>query len=165
MPKEDIEGKIKRVMPVKVEDLESFGEKVLEVPIYTLDSVPELHCARYTRFAAKHIFGLEYPRQDAWNLAELVGTIEVEDNAEVEELETAGVLTPGMLVGIYLDESQSNLDTRAYTHIALYLGRSASGRGEMLFAEQRIKVTQIQPISGYNAEGAQLKEILFLNEG
>ena len=165
MPEEDIKGKIERILKVKIEDPDSFGEKVLEVPVYTFDSVPELHCARYTRFAAKHIFGLEYPRQDAWNLAELVGTIEVEDNAEVEELETAGVLTPGMLVGIYLDESQSNLDTRAYTHIALYLGRSASGRGEMLFAEQRIKVTQIQPISGYNAEGAQLKEILFLNEG
>jgi len=162
MPEEDIATGIERLMRVKIEDSEGMGVKTLDVPVFNLKFVEERNCARYTRLAAKYLFGLEYPVHAAWELADEIGTQKVENNDELIELEAAGILSPGRLIGVFIPDSKSNLDTRAYTHVALYLGVSADRRGDMLFAEQMIDKTRVQPFFGYCMDGLQIKDILFL---
>ncbi|MEK6916075.1 MAG: hypothetical protein AABW89_06050 [Nanoarchaeota archaeon] len=133
--------------------------------VYPTDIVPANMCSRYARLAAEDIFGIQYPRADAWDIRNdlRIEEISVKNKLDLERLENEGRLRPGMLVGFFNPNSKYNGQARdagaGYTHVALYLGED----GDLIFADkfgkntrQRITIDEI--LSNGNLEP---REVLF----
>lgn len=109
-------------------------------PVYDESRVPANNCSRYVRFAAKDMFGVEYPAADAWNLRDFssVEHIPVSDENDVRNRALKGEFIPGDVLAVYNPNSSYNSNPRArkvgYTHVLLYLGKD--DMGEMHFADK-----------------------------
>ncbi|MEK6894656.1 MAG: hypothetical protein AABX10_04285 [Nanoarchaeota archaeon] len=138
-------------------------------PVYSIDDVPANMCSRYVRFAADYLFGIEYPRADAWNIrnAPNIDEIPVNSKEGVLKLAKEKVMNGGMILGLYNPKSSYNtiaLNSGAgYTHVALYLGMDRDGR--MYFADKFGKETRKRTSLDELLEKGNLqpRELLFLN--
>jgi hypothetical protein len=106
----------------------------LQVPVFSLDFVERLSCARYARLAAAYMFDLHYNTEAGWNMR-YVNRVAAQAASidELAKLACEGTLMPGMLIGIKYKESsyRERRDLTGalcrYTHMALYLGREQEG--------------------------------------
>ena len=137
-----------------------------EGPIYSDSQVPANMCSRYVRFAAKELFGLNYPSADAWDIryALDINEIKIDSANTLEKLARDGKLKPGMMVGVYNPTSRYNSrakeDGAGYTHVMLYLGQKD---GELLFADKFGKSTRPKiSLSEIRAKWLQPREIMFI---
>lgn len=111
------------------------SNKVIRGPIYSSGQVPTSYCARYVRLAAKDLFDLDYPRDNAWKIRshEGIETIPISSSEELEEMAREGLALPGMLVGFnYAFTSPKNRDAALkegvdYTHMGLLIDTQSPG--------------------------------------
>lgn len=165
-PKKMTEPIIVSTIPVQV--VENGKTKTLNIPVYDEYSVPKNYCSRYIRFAAKDIFGLEYPKKDAWNQRYHNHIVaELKEESQLEKLVCEGKIKPGEIIGVYNPKSLYNLrkdeaDKKVeYTHVALYLGTNCFG--EPLLAHHYGKKTEVISVSELRKRGLMPKEALSLN--
>lgn len=106
---------------------------VAKAPSYSSESVPDMHCSRYVRFAADDMFGLTYVSGDSWQLRndpDNVIPIPIKGFEDLVRLQKQGTLIPGDIIGFYSPNSihandQGYRDT-GYTHVVLYTGNEKS---------------------------------------
>ncbi len=111
------------------------SREVIRGPVYSDEQVPTSYCARYVRLAAKDLFGLDYPRDNAWKIRSHQGieTIPISSSQELEEMVRQGIALPGMLVGFnYAFTSASNRNAALkeevdYTHMAILIDTQSPG--------------------------------------
>jgi len=123
-------------------------QKVLNVPVYDENSVPENHCSKYARLAAKSLFDLTYSPADAWNRKYCDKVVaKLSEKNSLEELVKEGTLKQGMIVGIYNPKSLYNFSRDQsgnpieYTHVALYLGTNLTK--ELVLVHKYGKKTEV----------------------
>lgn len=114
--------------------------KVATFPLYRKSYVKPLHCSRHARLAANQFFGRNYNiPASAWDLRYVYETIPATNLGEQFDNEELG---SGDLVGFFNTSSpENNLfdregNVRKYTHIALCIGRTLTGR--LVFGEQYV---------------------------
>ena len=153
---------------VCVDSLEGVERLIPEAPVYPESEVPANYCARYVRFAARDLFGKNYPAADAWDIRdfESVGKIILKDNV-LRELACAGTLKPGMVLGMYNPQSRYNNHPEAkkagYTHVLLYLGDDENRR--LYFADKFGRETRRITLSELQEKyGLIPKEILYVSD-
>ena len=143
-------------------------DKFMTGPVYSSEEVPSSMCARYLRLSANDLFGLQYPKADAWNIRDdsRVSEIPVSSVKDLENLAERGVLKPGMGLGLYNPTSRYNSvaqkDGAGYTHVAIYLGKED---GKLCFADKFGKETRPKIALGelLNRGNLQPREVLYLN--
>ncbi|MBP7708762.1 hypothetical protein KA107_03680 [Candidatus Pacearchaeota archaeon] len=131
-------------------------------------NIPDNHCAQYARQAAKDLFGKIYPRADAWNMrydSKIVARSEKGISEEkLSKLAEAGVLKPGMILGVYNPRSTYNGHTDKtgnkleYSHVVIYTG---SENGTNYIAQQlgKNQITK-EPLRNISVRGHKVEEIL-----
>jgi len=104
-------------------------DKIPEAPVYSELEVPANYCSRYARFAAKDLYDINYPADDAWKLRnhDSVGTIRISEVSDLDKLVDECRLKPGMVVGMFYPKSKYNgredVEKAGYTHVVLYVGK------------------------------------------
>lgn len=134
---------------------------VATFPVYRFREVSKLHCARYARLAANEFFGKHYDvPASAWDLRYVYETIKATD---LESQFDSGELSSGDLIGFYNPTSYENGGSdskgmlRAYTHIALCVGRTL--HGNLVFGEQfvmRRRVITLRQLFARNNEPIEI---------
>ena len=128
----------------------------IEVPVFSPDILPSSYCARYVRLAAEHLFDKNFPRANAWGLHDKCKVVsKVNGNSDLVSLAEEGILTSGMVVGLFNPNTVHKNPDYRYTHVALYLGLDGN---TPLFAEQHLGVTKVSDI--YDFANYSAKEIL-----
>ena len=144
-----------KTIPAKI--ISGSSTKILNVPVYSLESVPEYYCARYVRLAAKELFDKKYPEADAWkmrNKSTIVANIN--SNEDLVSLVNKNILKPGMIIGLLNPDTKHKMPKRPYTHMAIYLGKN----GVLQFAEQVETITRISDIDDFESYYFQAREVL-----
>ena len=138
---------------------------VPEAPVYDEYKVPAGYCARYVRYAARDLFGVEYPSADAWKLRDADGIDEIKvSNDNLENLANKDRLKPGMLVGVYNPKSKYNSNEEVkkvgYSHVVLFLGKDKDGR--LWFADKFGSKTRKKTIEDLKKENGLVPvEVLY----
>lgn len=150
-----MEYEIIKTIPTTVSTIK--GNKIINVPVYSLDSVPKFYCARYARLVAKELFDKEFPEADAWDMrtnSKVVAS--PTQNSDLEFLADQGILQPGMIIGLLNPETKQKHPNRPYTHMAVYLGRNSI----LQFAEQVETITRISDLDDFYDYHFKAKEVL-----
>lgn len=114
--------------------------RVLDINVYNPIKLRGAKCALRAREIAEEHFGKEYAPGDAWDRPSLDTVVAKGDNLSLDELNSEGVLQPGMLVGFYNPRSSHSQGTdmqgkpRELNHLAVHLGKGKNGK--QLFAHQ-----------------------------
>lgn len=153
---------------IKIGDEELSSE--LQGPWYPL-TVQAGQCARYARLGAQDVFGIIYPRADAWKMRyqDGVSGIQVNSNEDLRRLASQGMLNGGSLIGFnYPHTRESNRELAHqngvdYTHLALFLEMKD---GKLYFADKfgpwtrrRISLEDMEERNGLTA-----REVLFKSD-
>lgn len=131
--------------PIPIVNFQRSNKSIPVGPEYSSKDVPTNMCSRYARVAAKTMFDLEYPSDDAWDLRDAPNVLEipVKNKKDLENLAENGTLKEGMILAIYNPSSKYNQvaknDGAGYTHVALYIGQKD---GKMYFADKFGKETR-----------------------
>ena len=133
----------------------------VDVPFFGADHLPEDYCARFARLCSHLIFGKDFPVAHAWQMREKTRAVAtLTENSQLVQLVRIKTVIPGMLLGVYSEDSLYNPDgLRSYTHIGVYLGQQS---GKPLILEQFGDEVRIIDLQGYKLEGLFIKEILDL---
>ena len=138
--------------------------EIPDAPLYSESQVPANYCSRYVRFAARDLYDIEYPADDAWKLRNHsnMNAIKLNSGDDLRELADNETLKPGMVVGMFYPASKYNgrqdVEKAGYTHVLLYLG---SKDGELYFADKfgsKIRKSSLSKLQSEN--GLVPKEIL-----
>lgn len=133
---------IEKIIPTRVKDVDG-KDKVLPVPVYSIDEVPPLYCNRYVRLAARDLFGLNYAACSAWDRIyedRVVAELPEKKFRELRELFSRRIVKPGMVIGMinHLSGPVGRTDEKGreaeFAHNTLFLG--ANERGDLVFAHQ-----------------------------
>lgn len=136
----------------------------VNVPLYNPIKLGAYHCSRYARLAAKEMFGKDFSHSDAWNRPYNDRVVGKTSNREITSQIANGILTPGMMIGIYVPQSahQNMIDAKGkkseYGHVALYIG--VSPEGDPLLAEQFGISTRVVTLEDMMGRGLEVREII-----
>mgnify|MGYP001610399728 FL=1 len=143
----------------RVEVMDNLQE--IKIPIFGPELAPD-RCSTYARLAAELIFGAQYPEVSTKKIrfAHEIGTIPA-SNSQLPELVRHGIVTPGMLLGVYSPRNRYNDSINPYAHLSLFLGQQAR---TPLFLEQLGRRIRTANLGDYDLEGCEIKEALFLKK-
>ena len=119
-------------------------------------------CAGYATRAAKELYGIEYAREDSWNLRYVNSALEVKEESSISDLLNDAEI--GDLLGIHYPASRHNgkLDrqgnTRKYTHVAIYSGKNENGNDEILHNFNGPRYEELTPF--LERHNCKVKEII-----
>lgn len=148
--------------PVTVHN--GFEEVTLNVPVYSWRRLKPCCCSGYVRMTAWDLFSKEYSLADAWNRRYRDLVVAKTNNESLESFVEAGILMPGMVLGvhypgsIHLEDLDETGNKVMYTHNMLYLGLTADQ--EPLFAEQFKNKTRTRKLEEFREHDLQAMEIL-----
>lgn len=142
-------------IPVSV--LHNGGSRKLYVPVFDPNSLGEKNSSGYMRMAAEKLFRKLYSPCQAWQRKYRDKLIALMENGRrnLGEYADEGILTPGMGIGFFdpLNLNNWKKDKEGYiihlTHFALYLGRSAIGKPNLMVAHRYDDATYVEAIDDF----------------
>ncbi len=144
--------------PSSIENLSLDKDVQLKIPFYDETILPEDYCARYVRLSSDFIFGKKFPVADAWKMRDMKRIYGLNiNNSEFPHLAKLEFVLPGMLVGLQVNDTKYNKDTREYTHLSLYLGTQ---KGKPLFLEQYGTEIRTMNLNDYMLGKMEIREVL-----
>ncbi|MFH1365240.1 MAG: hypothetical protein ABIH28_01500 [archaeon] len=147
-------------LPSKLERIHLDNGLKVDVPRYSIEQLPPYNCARYARLSSHFIFGKEFPVAHAWQMREKTIVVSrLNENSQMTRLIEKKIISPGMLLGVFCEDSMYLNERRSYTHLGLYIGQQSKNP---LILEQFGEEIRLADLRCYALEGLKIKEVLNL---
>ena len=125
--------------------------------------VKDYECSRYARLFAKEHFGIRYASAHAWDRKYVDRIVcEVDSNKKLIDYIKSGLVSPGMMIGVYNPDSKWNdeLDSRGNkivsSHVLLYLGENG---GSPIFTDQFASDFLFRNVNDFDNDGLVAKMV------